>query len=93
LQTLHTSQAVSAPGNWQAPVASHVPPQLRSPAQSPRGSLPTGTMHVPPPQNWQRPLHAESQHTPSTQCPLWHARSATHAMAIGSAVEHIPALQ
>jgi hypothetical protein len=68
-----------------APAPSHCPslPQLAAPwsEQSPSGSMPFETgAQVPSVESvsdavqlWHAPVHAELQHTPSTQKPLWHS--------------------
>jgi hypothetical protein len=41
----------------------------------------------------QDPVHAVSQHTPSTQWPDWQAPATAHAKPIGSLGRHVPTSQ
>ncbi len=63
-------------GNAQVPAPLHRPPQVPVPLHSSSGSLPVRPVHVPADpcrsQRTQRPSQAVAQHTPSTQCWLWH---------------------
>ena len=63
----------------------------------PSGSVPCArlaqTPGVPPLQNWQPPVHADSQHTPSVQNPLAHWLAPMHIWPFDRLGVQAPALQ
>lgn len=63
----------------------------------PSGSVPWArfaqTPGVPPLQNWQPPVHADSQHTPSVQKPFAHWLAPMHVWPFDRLGVQAPALQ